>query len=170
MVKMKSTKLTRKLLLQYQARWRFTAVGVFASIVLWCASNICSDWRRIQSNLTIDLKMCALVFNCRTIIARVVNMGIDRFLKAYGRFFANAHICSTASIHKRGPCLSAVLLPTPCVSNANPDSKVHRANMGPTWVLSVPVWPHVGSMSLAIREHPHLRRAHWRGERKLTRN
>ena len=86
MVKMKSTKLTGKLLLQYQARWRFTAVGAFASIVLWCASNICSDWRRIQTNLTIELKMCALVFNCRTIIARVVNMGINRFLKAYGRF------------------------------------------------------------------------------------
>ena len=24
----------------------------------------------------------------------------------------------------------------------NPDSKVHGANMGPTWVLSVPWWPH----------------------------
>ena len=32
-----------------------------------------------------------------------------------------------------------------------PDSKVHRANMGPTWVLSAPVWPHVGPMNLAIR-------------------
>ena len=31
-----------------------------------------------------------------------------------------------------------------------PDSKVHGANMGPTWVLSVPAGPHVGPMNLAI--------------------
>ena len=33
-----------------------------------------------------------------------------------------------------------------------PDSKVHGANMGPTWVLSAPDGPHVGPMKLAIRE------------------
>ena len=33
-----------------------------------------------------------------------------------------------------------------------PDSKVHRANMGPTWVLLAPDGPHVGPMNLAIRE------------------
>ena len=32
-----------------------------------------------------------------------------------------------------------------------PDSKVHVAMMGPTWVLSAPDGPHVGSMNLAIR-------------------
>ena len=40
-------------------------------------------------------------------------------------------------------------------TNANPDnidSKVHGANMGPTWVLSAPDGPHVGPMNLAIRE------------------
>ena len=34
----------------------------------------------------------------------------------------------------------------------NPDSKVHGANMGPTWVLSSPGGPHVGPMNLAIWE------------------
>ena len=34
----------------------------------------------------------------------------------------------------------------------NPDSKVHRADMGPTWVLSDPDGPHVGPMNLTIRE------------------
>ena len=44
-----------------------------------------------------------------------------------------------------------------CVSGVNggqmkyPDSKVHGANMGPTWVLSAPDGPHVGPMNLAIR-------------------
>ena len=32
------------------------------------------------------------------------------------------------------------------------DGKVHGANMRPTWVLSAPDGPHVGSMNLAIRE------------------
>ena len=32
-----------------------------------------------------------------------------------------------------------------------PDSKVHVANMGPTWVLSAPDGPHVGPTNLAIR-------------------
>ena len=31
-----------------------------------------------------------------------------------------------------------------------PDSKVHGANMGPTWVLSAPDGPYVGSIKLAI--------------------
>ena len=34
----------------------------------------------------------------------------------------------------------------------NPDSKVHVANMGPTWVLSAPDGPHVGPTNLATRE------------------
>ena len=32
-----------------------------------------------------------------------------------------------------------------------PDSKVHEANMGPTWVLLAPDGPHVSPMNLAIR-------------------
>ena len=32
-----------------------------------------------------------------------------------------------------------------------PDSKVHGANMGPTWVLSAPDGPHVGPMNFALR-------------------
>ena len=32
-----------------------------------------------------------------------------------------------------------------------PDSKVHGANMGPTWFLSAPDGPHVGPMNLDIR-------------------
>ena len=40
----------------------------------------------------------------------------------------------------------------PGPSTNNPHSKVHGANMGPTWVLSAPDGPHVGPMNLAIRE------------------
>ena len=31
-----------------------------------------------------------------------------------------------------------------------PDSKVHGASMGPTWVLSAPNGTHIGPMNLAI--------------------
>ena len=34
-----------------------------------------------------------------------------------------------------------------------PDSKVHGANMGPTWVLSTPDGPHVGPTNLTIRDN-----------------
>ena len=36
-----------------------------------------------------------------------------------------------------------------------PDSKVHWANMGPTWVLLAPDGPHVGPMNLATRNVSH---------------
>ena len=32
----------------------------------------------------------------------------------------------------------------------NPDSKIHVANMGASWVLSAPGGPHVGPMNLAV--------------------
>ena len=34
----------------------------------------------------------------------------------------------------------------------NPDSKVHGANVGPTWVMSAPDGPHGGPVNLAIRK------------------
>ena len=42
-----------------------------------------------------------------------------------------------------------------------PDSKVHGANMGPTWVLSAPDGPHLGPMTLAIRV-PNIKVERWR--------
>ena len=38
-----------------------------------------------------------------------------------------------------------------------PDSKVHGANMGPTWVLSAPDGPQIGHMNFAIRDNKLLR-------------
>ena len=36
--------------------------------------------------------------------------------------------------------------------NNIPDSKIHGANMGPTWVQSSPGGPHGGPINLAIRD------------------
>ena len=50
-------------------------------------------------------------------------------------------------------CIIILQINNPRVNEgANPDSKVHGANMGPTWALSVPDGPHVGPMNLAIWE------------------
>ena len=43
----------------------------------------------------------------------------------------------------------------------HPDSKVHGANMGPTWTLSAPDEPHVGPMNLAIRVVVLIKLASW---------
>ena len=40
---------------------------------------------------------------------------------------------------------------SPLCLQMSPDSKVHGANMGPTWVLSAPDGPHVGPTNLGIR-------------------
>ena len=39
------------------------------------------------------------------------------------------------------------------ITHANPDSKVHGADMGSTWGRQDPVGPHVGPMDLVIWEH-----------------
>ena len=43
------------------------------------------------------------------------------------------------------------------------DSKVHGANMGPTWVLSAPDGPHIGPipMNLALRGGLEVTKANW---------
>ena len=46
--------------------------------------------------------------------------------------------------------LLLVLQRDPRSMNPYPDSKVHGAKMGPTWVLSAPDGPHVDPMNLAI--------------------
>ena len=49
------------------------------------------------------------------------------------------------------------------IHNADiPDSKVHGANMGPTWVLSAPDGPHVSPMNLAIWDV-----VHWNGTNRF---
>ena len=53
---------------------------------------------------------------------------------------------------KYSPCEGASKPFDKSVLDLTLDSKVHGANMGPTWVLSAPDGPHVGSVNLAIRE------------------
>ena len=52
----------------------------------------------------------------------------------------------------KGKHLSVISILHPTVVWNIPDSKVHVANMGPTWVLSAPGEPHVGPMNFAIKD------------------
>ena len=54
------------------------------------------------------------------------------------------------TFHKQYPDVPIHFLSRPTTAQRFPDSKVHGANMGPTWVLSAPDRPHVGPMNLAI--------------------
>ena len=51
----------------------------------------------------------------------------------------------------QGTCNDAPIGMGKCLLVIYSDSKVHGANIGPTWVLSAPDRPHVGTMNLAIR-------------------
>ena len=57
---------------------------------------------------------------------------------------------SQKAIIKLGHSLYAMIILSliPAWVSNNPDSKVHWANMGPTWVLSAPDGPHVGHVNL----------------------
>ena len=55
--------------------------------------------------------------------------------------------------HSTGPSTHG---PWICTYNKFPDSNVHGANMGPTWVLSAPDGPHVGPMNLAWQGCSHV--------------
>ena len=72
------------------------------------------------------------------------------------KFMAPSSSHARNSVMKIAERSSLKILPSPNTSgsshNGNPDSKVHGANMGPTWVLSAPHGPHIGPMNLAICE------------------
>ena len=63
-------------------------------------------------------------------------------------FYLISHIIIWSSVIDKTQYPQIKLLLT--YKKTPPDSKVHDANMGPTWVLSSPGGPHVGPMNLAI--------------------
>ena len=54
-------------------------------------------------------------------------------------------------VSKVFPFQAVVIWMKPMRRHRIPDSKVHGANIGPTWVLSAPDGPHVDPMNIAIR-------------------
>ena len=58
----------------------------------------------------------------------------------------------TKNVFKNVICKMVAILFRPKFVKNIPDSKVHGAKLGPTWVLSAPDGPHVGPMNLALRD------------------
>ena len=69
----------------------------------------------------------------------------------WGRFNINTATYQRMYSHYKSHCKDEMGITVPIKRHLYPDSKVHWANMGPTWVLSTPVGPHVSRMNLAIR-------------------
>ena len=77
----------------------------------------------------------------------------------WGKFNQNITIFSQNNEFKNVVCKFAS-----CLSQLQyPDSKVHGANMGPTWVMLSPVGPHVGPMNLAIWDASDKRQSSYAG-------
>ena len=108
------------------------------------------------------------------IVYLTVYSGADK-----GKYQSSASLAFVREIHRwpvnsphKGPVtrkmfpFDDVIMLMKLVCGNNPDSKVHGANTGPTWVLSAPDGPHVGPMNLAIRENVRMnwmkRRMNWR--------
>ena len=60
----------------------------------------------------------------------------------------NINVCAGAALTSLFNTINGLLAKFITIA----DSKVHGANMGPTWVLSAPDGPHIGPMNLAIRD------------------
>ena len=79
----------------------------------------------------------------------IIVMGLIAFIVALWRHMATWILVNISSSYGFKPVRR---LPTVWTNVDIPDSKVHGANMVPTWVLSAPDGPHVGPTDLAIRD------------------
>ena len=71
----------------------------------------------------------------------------DRIILTFDRQLGSTAVIGNAKLESRGFETWDLRVRRPSVY---PGSKVHVAQMGPTWVLSAPGRPHVGPMNLAI--------------------
>ena len=75
----------------------------------------------------------------------VLKVGFDFLNMAYSWDLSSLHMrnkCLPHGKYYKGIAIEYISIP---------DSNVHGANMGPTWVLSAPDGPHIGPMNLAIK-------------------
>ena len=98
------------------------------------------------------IKMCSCGCNWRYVIIVSGNGQAANALPFYGPLIKANNPRHNVVCLPFACTLFVLFFPHVCQLYDNPDSKVHGANMGPTWVLSAPDGPHVGPMNLALRE------------------
>ena len=107
---------------------------------LWTTPDTAA--RKAQNLLRIYLYILSITpSNLQINRAVIPRLGIIQYV-GYGRLNNNKHWFRYVFENAQGVISIDI----------NPDSKAHEADMGPTWVLSVPDGPHVGPVNLAILE------------------
>ena len=131
--------------LRFVALWRTDADTDTdtGGIVRWSSE---SAWRVISINF--------LYFICLEIAAKTAQSNTSSLNK---KSLLHLH-CHIANLIFHEVCFTFAIF-----RSYIPDSQVHGANIGPTWVLSAPDGPHVGPMNLAIADNTqkHLHTFTW---------
>ena len=73
---------------------------------------------------------------------------LDDYTSDYHELLSEADVLEVKSVALRYVDWGVNGLNPKCLND--PDSKVHGANMGPTWVLPAPSGPHEGPLNLAV--------------------
>ena len=110
---------------------------------LWCFFDLILNKRLSKQSRRrwFDTPSCSLWRHCNGIINKMVAILQMAFSNT---FFWNENLGNVTLI------ILGFVSKVPVANN--PDSKVHWANMGPSWVLSAQGGPHVGPMNHAIME------------------
>ena len=131
--------------------------GIYNSNILHCSVNQC------ECEMTVSTVLNMVIFKSKLgygLVSHFIQQTVSRYrviFTSHDKVELIFHIYIYIYIHKTkyymGWLGSWIFASTSVdfVKTNCPDSKVHGANIGPTWVLSAPDGPHVGPMNLAIR-------------------
>ena len=121
--------------------------------ILWSLTYIC--WNKFYLRWCIQYagKVMKLLLIGSTIRHLPIDFGPSLNTLLYLQFYEDfsANYVSWWTGHRMNNIASRRRFNIVGCCNNYPASKVHGANMGPTWVLSAPDGPNVGPMNVAIR-------------------
>ena len=123
-----------------------------ALIVVLIYWGLKKNGHHFVDSIFFDKNYCVLI----KIALKIISKGfIDKYSALVQVMAQHNQIIS----HYRNQCSQSSATPYIVLLGHNksiPDSKVHGANMLPTWVLSAPDGPHVGPTKVAIRDTTYL--------------
>ena len=110
-------------------------------LLLWCQPNTIVDLVKMFAKFISESLNNAEKTYVTTITYRLIIQCFHLHLDAFMPFVFLRSLVKVKLVHTRRILFLSFMFP---------DSKVHGANIEPTWVLSAPDEPHVGPMNLAI--------------------
>ena len=163
---------------RYRIHYDVTVMGIWAceindgSVAKQNTHQVpCAIWiiRNASLKSRVTLFVHKIRFNCPTVLkfctehGRITIETIERLLRLFWENEASSELSFgrisyiaqptniVAGVIKYHMTIQILFDRRPVISSMFPDSKVHWANMGLTWVLSAPDGSHVGPMNFAIR-------------------